>query len=109
MWEKKPVMLSDGDTYPVPPTQPSCRQKMKRPIRPSQNTGVEMPTRAKPIAVLSTSDLRFTAERTPIATPEKSQRMAAPAIRKRVRGARWKSRVLTEDSVPPAYVVPSPG
>ena len=72
----------------MPPVQPSLRQKMKSAIRPSQNTGAEMPKSAKPIAARSTIDRRLTAESTPMPTPTTSQMIAAPKISQSVLGAR---------------------
>ncbi len=69
---------------------------MKRAISPSQNTGAEIPTSAKPIAARSVTVRRFTAESTPIATPKVSQMIDAPMIRKSVLGARCMISLLTE-------------
>src|SRR5205085_2596814 len=59
---------------------------MKRAIRPNQKTGAEMPKSAKPIAKRSNNVRRLTAESTPIATPNTSQSVAAPAISHQLRG-----------------------
>ena len=80
----------------MPPTQPSFCQKMKSAINPSQKTGVEIPTSAKPMDNRSVADRRRTAERTPIPTPSTSQMIAAPAIRSSVRGARCMISALNE-------------
>src|SRR3954467_3319098 len=76
-------------------------------ISPSQNTGVEMPKSAKPIAKRSANERRRTAESTPTATPEDSQSTVAPAISSSVRGARAGAGDLTD--APEAKVKPRPG
>ena len=69
---------------------------MKSAISPSQKTGAEIPNSAKPIAARSTTVRRLTAEMTPIATPNVSQIVAAPAISHSVRGARSMTSLRTE-------------
>ena len=69
---------------------------MKSAISPSQKTGAEMPKSAKPIARAVDDGRRLTAERTPIATPNVSQMIAAPTISQSVRGARSMISLRTE-------------
>ncbi len=55
-------------------------------ISPSQNTGIEIPIRARTVMTRSDHRPAFTAETTPTTIPKKSQMIPAPMQRENVAG-----------------------